>query len=205
MEAWRCGWFYVPLGFSQPWDSDFRICFYSPARLLYWSEYIWGYFSSSKVIQRQPPHLPMELSVGTVDWLIERLTRRLHDSLCSIDAPKHVYHCVCRSKMTLLLLHLCKYSCKKWCTASRPSPRVETRENTPSGLACLHTPFTEFQHLIPSLIKGEENCKWTHITGKTKSAGLGDRRPPACACGLQMLQHPLWLPKIKRVSSSFCK
>lgn len=134
----------APLGFFQPWDSDFRICFYSPARLLYWFEYIWGYFSSSKVIQRQPPHLPMELSVGTVDWLIERLTRRLRDSLCSIDAPKHVYHCVCRSKMTLLFPHLCKYSCKKWCTASRSSPRVETRELTPSGLAYLTHPLRNF-------------------------------------------------------------
>lgn len=204
MEAWRCGWFYVPLGFSQPWDSDFRICFYSPARLLYWSEYIWGYFSSSKVIQRQPPHLPTELSVGTVDWLIERLTRRLHDSLCSIDAPKHVYHCVCRSKMTLLLLHLCKYSCKKWCTASRPSPQ--------SGDKRAHTlwlsmpPHTLYRISTPDFKpdKRRRKLQMNSHYWQNQISWPGES-PPACACGLQMLQHPLWLPKIKRVSSSFCK
>lgn len=110
--------------------TDFRICFYSPAWLLYWPEYIWGFFSSSKVIWRQPHHLPKELLVGSVNWSTVELTCMLYDSLCSIDAPKHVYHHVCCSKMTLLFPTCANTTVKNDAWPAIPSPECRQRAHT---------------------------------------------------------------------------
>ena len=207
MGVWMGSWSsHLKESVFQPWDSDFRICFYLPAWLLYWPEYIWGYFSSSKVIRRQPLHLPKELLVGSMDWLIVGLTRMLHDSLCSIDAPKHVYHCVCCSKVTVIS-HLCKYSCKKMMHGQPSLPWSVDREHTPSGLTRprgTHTLFWISVLIFKPGKKGRELQMNSHY--QQNQASLSPKL--LCVLSLWTAEAPAssvasW--KIKKVSSSFSK
>lgn len=172
----------VTLKVSSSLETDFRICFYPPAWRLYWPDYIWGCFSSSKVILRQPLHLPKKLLMGSMDWLMVGLTCMLHDSLCSIDTPKHVYHCVCCSKMTLLFPTCANTAVKKWCMASIPSQECRQRAHT---LWLTHSQDTHILFWISAVISGlvrrEENCKWTHITNKAKPGS-----PPKLLCTLNL-------------------
>ena len=208
MQAWACGWaagldiFKV----SSNLETDSRICFYLPAWLLYWPEYIWGYFSSSKVIRRQPLHLPKELLVGSMDWLIVGLTRMLYDSLCSVDAPKHVYHCVCYSKMTLLFPTCANTAVKNDAWPAIPSPECRQKAHT----LWLNTPKRHTHPLLNFNTHFKPDKKERELQMNSRYQPNQTSLSPKWLCILSLwtTEAPAssvasW--KIKKVSSSFSK
>lgn len=185
--------------------------------MLYWPGSRWAYFSSSKPTWRQPLSLPKELLVGSMDWLIVELCCVEHDSRGSVDAPKHVYHCVCCSKMTLLFPTCANTAVKDDAWPAVPSPECRQGLHTRAS----HTlkspsPAPAFPPLFPSLLrkKGTELQMNSHYLGHPTSHFLTSCIIP--------VPHLKWFPvlscrcqeapvsslaswKINTLSSSFCK